>query len=56
MTNRLSSLGLTDIVEKLDAGTRLSMDDGVRLFACPDLHAVGWLANREREKRHGALT
>src|SRR5688572_29434989 len=56
MTNRLSSLGLTDIAEKLDAKTRLSMDDGVRLFACPDLHAVGWLANREREKRHGALT
>jgi len=56
MTHRLSSLGLTDIAEKLDAGTRLSLDDGVRLFACPDLHAVGWLANREREKRHGALT
>src|SRR6187431_60976 len=56
MQTRLSSLGLTDIAEKLDAGTRLSLDDGVRLFACPDLHAVGWLANREREKRHGALT
>ena len=56
MRPRLASLGLTDIADKLDAGTRLSFDDGVRLFACPDLHAVGWLANREREKRHGALT
>jgi len=53
---RLTSLGLADIAGKLDAGLRLSFDDGVRLFACPDLHAVGWLANREREKRHGALT
>ena len=27
-----------------------------RLFEAPDLLAVGWLANREREKRHGART
>ena len=26
------------------------------LFECPDLLALGWLANREREKRHGART
>jgi aminodeoxyfutalosine synthase len=54
--NRLQRLGLTDIVAKLDARERLSEDDGVRLFACPDLHAVGWLANRERERRHGPVT
>jgi aminodeoxyfutalosine synthase len=35
---------------------RLGFEDGVRLFACPDLLALGWLANREREKRHGART
>ena len=28
----------------------------MRLFEAPDLLAVGWLANREREKRHGART
>ena len=28
----------------------------MRLFDCPDLLALGWLANREREKRHGART
>ena len=33
-----------------------TLADGVRLFETPDLLAVGWLANREREKRHGALT
>jgi len=53
---RLASAGLSDIADKLDARERLSFDHGVRLFACPDLHAVGWLANRERERRHGALT
>src|SRR6476659_1311618 len=35
---------------------RLELEDGVRLFACPDVLALGWLANRERERRHGALT
>ena len=41
---------------KLDAGDRLAFEDGVRLFNCPDTLALGWLANREREKRHGART
>ena len=56
MQERLSRLGLDDIAGKLDAGLRLSFDDGVRLFRCPDLLALGLLANREREKRHGART
>jgi aminodeoxyfutalosine synthase len=53
---RLQSLGLADIAAKLNAGERLSFDEGVRLFHSPDLHAIGWLANREREKRHEART
>jgi len=48
--------GLADIDDKLERGERLTFDDGVRLFEAPDLLAVGWLANREREKRHGART
>lgn len=55
-TDRFHALGLADIVAKLDTGERLTEDDGVRLFECADLHALGWLANREREKRHGART
>jgi aminodeoxyfutalosine synthase len=47
---------IADLAEKLDAGERLGLEDGVRLFNHPDLHALGRLANRERERRHGALT
>ena len=53
---RIDDAGLGDIAGKLDAGARLSFDDGVRLFDCPDTLALGWLANRERERRHGGLT
>ena len=53
---RLNDTGLRDVADKLDAGERLTLDDGIRLFAAPDLFAVGWLANRERERRHGART
>ena len=56
MQSRLRSAGLAEIDEKLAAGERLTFEDGVRLFDAPDLLAVGWLANREREKRHAART
>jgi len=54
--SRLRAAGLADIDEKLERDERLTFDEGVRLFEAPDLLAVGWLANREREKRHGART
>jgi aminodeoxyfutalosine synthase len=47
---------LADIDDKLVARERLTLDDGVRLFASPDLLAVGYLANRERERLHGPRT
>jgi aminodeoxyfutalosine synthase len=56
MRSRLLAAGLSDIADKLDSGVRLDLADGVALFDSPDLLAVGWLANREREKRHGAKT
>ena len=56
MQSRIAAAGLSDIAARLDAGERLSFDDGVRLFEAPDLLAVGALANRERERRHGART
>lgn len=56
MYARLEASGLRTVTDKLDAGVRLDGEDGLQLFECPDLLAVGWLANREREKRHGPLT
>jgi aminodeoxyfutalosine synthase len=53
---RLRAAGLADIDDKLRAEERLTFEDGMRLFESPDLLAVGWLANREREKRHAART
>jgi aminodeoxyfutalosine synthase len=53
---RLQRDGLSEIAGKLEAGERLTLADGVRLFESPDLHAVGAHANRERERRHGAVT
>ena len=57
----MSELTITDqrlkpIAEKVLAGERLSMDDGIALYRSPDLLAVGWLANYVREKRHGNIT
>jgi aminodeoxyfutalosine synthase len=56
LRSRLRTAGLLDISEKLDARERLTLDDGVRLFESPDLLALGWLANRERERLHGGRT
>ena len=57
----MSELTLTDIrlkpiADKVFAGERLSVDDGIALYHSPDLLAVGWLANYVREKRHGNTT
>ena len=56
MYARVAGSGLGDVADKLDAGIRLQLEDGVRLFEAPDLHAIGWLANRARERRHGRRT
>ena len=47
--------GIEDIAAKVGAGQRLSVEDGVRLFNTTHLAAVGALANRVRERRHGDL-
>ena len=53
MSSGLRADGLADIAAKLQSGERLELADGVRLFEYPDLLALGALANRERERRHG---
>jgi aminodeoxyfutalosine synthase len=53
---RLSAAGVADIADKVDGGQRLSLEDGIRLFESPDHFAIAFLANRERERRHGKRT
>jgi aminodeoxyfutalosine synthase len=56
MQSRLIRAGLADIADRMEARVRLDLADGVRLLESPDLLAVGWLANRERERRHAGRT
>jgi aminodeoxyfutalosine synthase len=56
LNSRLRAAGLLDVSDKLEAHERLTLADGVRLFESPDLLALGWLANRERERLHGNRT
>ncbi len=47
---------LEGIREKVEAGARLSYDDGVALFRSSDLLALGYMANIVRERMHGDVT
>jgi aminodeoxyfutalosine synthase len=44
---------LLPIAEKVQAGARLSAEDGLALYRSGDVLAVGWMANFVREKLHG---
>jgi len=48
-------LELEDVCKKIEARERLTLEDGERLFACPDLLAVGALAHQVRARLHGNL-
>lgn len=56
MEAQLRRAGLGAIHAKVRAGRRLDFDDGMRLYATPDLTAVGYLANLARERRSGGRT
>ena len=47
---------LEPILEKVNAGARLGVDDGLALYRTPDLLALGYLANLVRERKHGNVT
>jgi aminodeoxyfutalosine synthase len=47
------NLGLGSIYEKVQDGRRLDLEDGERLFSCPDAVAVGALAHHARARLHG---
>ncbi len=47
---------LQPILEKVQAGERLTYEDGLVLYRSPDLLAVGYMANLVRERLHADLT
>jgi len=47
---------LRPIHDKVMAGERLGINDGLALYGSPDVLAVGWLANYVRERMHGNVT
>ena len=51
-----AALGLSSIREKVLSGERLSPEEGLTLFNCPDITAVGALALHDRCRRHGHKT
>ena len=53
MKNYIEAAGLGDIHQKVIAGERLSLSDGLKLYQSPDILAVGWLANLVRERING---
>jgi aminodeoxyfutalosine synthase len=55
-SERIVPTDLHDVLAKVQAGERLSLEDGIRLWEHPDLPAVGHMANLVRERWHGAKT
>lgn len=53
---RLAGPDLADIARKVEAGERLTRDEGLRLIKHKDLSAVGALANHMCEERHQGRT
>ena len=47
---------LADIHARILAGQRLSVDDGLRLYDCDELSALGYLANIVRQRKHADTT
>ncbi|MCK5071281.1 MAG: radical SAM protein, partial [Desulfocapsa sp.] len=56
MKKFIESAGLGDILEKVEAGERLSCDDGVRLYNSSDILALGYMANMVRNRINGDNT
>ncbi len=56
MVTAFEDTRLHPIRDKVEAGERLSFEDGAALYRSSDLLAVGYLANLVRERRHGDVT
>jgi aminodeoxyfutalosine synthase len=47
---------LKPILEKVEAGARLSYEDGLAMYRSVDILALGYMANLVRERLHGSIT
>ncbi|HOP80444.1 MAG TPA: aminofutalosine synthase MqnE, partial [Armatimonadota bacterium] len=56
MNQLIAKSEIADIIEKVEAGERLSFDDGVRLFKSNDITTIGWAANLVRWRKNGNRT
>ena len=52
----IEQAGFGDILEKVENGERLSLDDGVRLYNSNDILALGYMANIVRNRKNGDNT
>ncbi|MDP6408933.1 MAG: aminofutalosine synthase MqnE [Planctomycetota bacterium] len=55
LVERARAAGIEDVARRVVASERLSLEDGARLYATPDLFVVAELANLVRERLHGDL-
>ena len=53
---RIEDPRIEPICEKVQAGERLSYEDGVTMYRSHDILALGYLANQVRERMHGDVT
>jgi len=51
----IEDASLAPILRKLEAGERLDREDGLALYRTSDLLALGYMANRVRQRLHGNL-
>lgn len=52
----IEDASLLPVLRKLEAGERLDKQDGLALYRTSDLLALGYMANRVRERLHGNVT
>lgn len=52
-TDYFDTMGLGEVREKVQAGERLTLEDGMKLYECPEPLAVGALAHQVRTRMHG---
>ena len=53
MDSFVKNVGLGQILEKIQDGERLTVNDGIQLYRSPELLAIGYLANIVRERQNG---